>query len=113
MFPKNTQMGKSKMSSKKNNKRPYLQLPCVKIQKYYKKDIKIISNREKNIKGVHTVFYKSAYDEIEITHSAKNRETFASGAIMSAEWLVGKKGFYNFLRIFLPTLDYSSLMWKS
>ena len=66
------------------------------IQKYFKKDIKIISIREKDVKGVHTVFYKSPYDEIEITHSAKNRDTFASGAIMSAEWLVDKKGFYNF-----------------
>lgn len=66
------------------------------IQKYYKKDVKVISKREKDIKGIHTVFYKSTYDEIEITHSAKNRDTFASGAIMSAEWLLGKKGFYNF-----------------
>ena len=66
------------------------------IQKYYNKDIKVISKREKDIKGIHTVFYKSAYDEIEITHSAKNRDTFARGAIMSAEWLVGKKGFYTF-----------------
>ena len=41
------------------------------IQKYYNKDIKVISKREKDIKGIHTVFYKSAYDEIEITHSAK------------------------------------------
>ena len=66
------------------------------IQKYYNKDIKVISKREKDIKGIHTVFYKSPYDEIEITHSAKNRDTFARGAIMSAEWLVGKKGFYTF-----------------
>ena len=66
------------------------------IQKYYNKDIKVISRREKDIKGIHTVFYKSPYDEIEITHSAKNRDTFARGAIMSAEWLVGKKGFYTF-----------------
>jgi 4-hydroxy-tetrahydrodipicolinate reductase len=66
------------------------------IQKYYKKDINIVSSREKDVKGVHTVFYKSPYDVIEITHSAKNRDTFANGAIMSAEWLVGKKGFYNF-----------------
>ena len=66
------------------------------IQKYYKKDIKIISKREKDVKGVHTVFYKSLYDEIEITHSVKNRDTFANGAIMSAEWLLDKKGFYNF-----------------
>ena len=66
------------------------------IQKYYNKDIKVISKREKDIKGIHTVFYKSAYDQIEITHSAKNRDTFARGAIMSAEWLVGKKGFYTF-----------------
>ena len=66
------------------------------IQKYFKKDIKIISSRENDVKGVHTVFYKSPYDEIEITHSVKNRDTFANGAIMSAEWLVDKKGFYNF-----------------
>ncbi len=66
------------------------------IQKYYKKDINIISRREKDIKGVHTVLYKSPFDEIKITHSAKNRDTFASGAIMCAEWLLDNKGFYNF-----------------
>ena len=43
------------------------------IQKYYKKDINIVSKREKDVKGVHTVFYKSPYDEIEITHSAKKQ----------------------------------------
>ena len=66
------------------------------IQKYYKKNISIISRREKDIKGVHTVLYKSPFDEIKITHSVKNRDTFASGAIISAEWLIDNKGFYNF-----------------
>ena len=75
---------------------PFQKINENEIQKYYKKDINIISKREKDVKGIHTVFYKSPYDEIEITHSAKNRDTFARGAIMSAEWLVGKKGFYTF-----------------
>jgi len=44
--------------------------------------------------GTHVVKYKSAIDDIEITHTAHSREGFALGAVLVAEWLAGKKGIY-------------------
>ncbi|MCB0485841.1 MAG: 4-hydroxy-tetrahydrodipicolinate reductase, partial [Flavobacteriaceae bacterium] len=42
----------------------------------------------------HIVKYTSSVDEIEIKHTAKSRDGFALGAVIAAEWLVGKKGVY-------------------
>lgn len=42
--------------------------------------------------GTHTVKYKSAIDDIEITHTAHSRHGFALGAVMVAEWVKDKKG---------------------
>ena len=46
------------------------------------------------IPGTHKIIFDSAADTIEISHSARSREGFALGAIIAAEWLAGKKGFY-------------------
>lgn len=54
----------------------------------------IISLREPNIPGTHTVFYSSPIDTIELKHTAHNRKGFAGGALVAAEWLIGKKGIY-------------------
>ena len=59
------------------------------------KTLRLFLSEKKILRGF-IQFYIKVHDEIEITHSAKNRDTFARGAIMSAEWLVGKKGFYTF-----------------
>jgi 4-hydroxy-tetrahydrodipicolinate reductase len=45
--------------------------------------------------GTHVVKYQSAVDDIEITHTAHSREGFAQGAVLVAEWMVGKKGVYS------------------
>ena len=57
--------------------------------------VSIISKREENIPGTHVVTYESPIDKIELTHTAHNRKGFAGGALLAAEWLVGKKGAYN------------------
>ncbi|MBK7007266.1 MAG: 4-hydroxy-tetrahydrodipicolinate reductase [Saprospiraceae bacterium] len=44
--------------------------------------------------GTHTIHYSSTIDEISITHEAHNREGFATGAVMAAEWIIGKKGVF-------------------
>lgn len=44
--------------------------------------------------GTHVVKYKSAIDDIEITHTAHSREGFALGAVLVAEWLANKKGIF-------------------
>lgn len=48
------------------------------------------------IPGTHTLTLDSPCDSISITHTARNREGFADGAIMAAEWLLGKRGLYSF-----------------
>jgi len=46
------------------------------------------------ITGTHEISYSNEIDQISLRHEAKNRKGFASGAVLAAEWLVGKKGFY-------------------
>jgi len=57
--------------------------------------IHIDAQRIENVPGTHSVFYNSAVDLLEIKHVAHNREGFALGSVMAAEWLVGKKGVYS------------------
>ncbi len=57
-------------------------------------EIRIEAKRIENIPGTHSIFYDSEVDQIEIKHTAHNREGFALGAVVAAEWLVGKKGVY-------------------
>jgi 4-hydroxy-tetrahydrodipicolinate reductase len=45
--------------------------------------------------GIHIVTYDSPIDTIEISHTAHSREGFATGAVLAAEWLVGKKGVFS------------------
>ncbi len=60
-------------------------------------DRKLIINhiREAEVPGIHTIKWDSPVDDITITHSAKSRGGFALGAVMAAEWLVGKKGYHD------------------
>ena len=52
----------------------------------------IFAIREDEVPGTHSVFYRSTVDEIEIKHTAYNRNGFALGAVIAAEWLPGKSG---------------------
>jgi len=58
-------------------------------------DVKIESIREGEIPGTHTVNFESYADIIKLEHEAKGREGFAVGAVMAAEWIKDKKGFYS------------------
>ena len=60
----------------------------------------IASQRIENIPGTHSVVYSSEVDEIEIKHTAHNRAGFALGAVVAAEWLQNKQGFYSVTDIF-------------
>ena len=51
--------------------------------------------REGEVPGTHIIRYNSEIDEISIKHKAFKRDGFALGAIIAAEWLVGKKGVYS------------------
>lgn len=58
------------------------------------KQIHIEAKRIGDVPGTHTVTYNSTVDSIEIKHTAHNREGFALGAIIAAEWIVGKQGVF-------------------
>jgi len=58
------------------------------------KTVAITAKRIENVPGTHTVTYASAVDDIEIKHTAHNRQGFALGAVVAAEWLSGKTGVF-------------------
>lgn len=51
--------------------------------------------RMDDVPGTHSIFYNSEVDAIAIKHSAHNREGFALGALIAAEWIIGKKGIFS------------------
>ncbi|WP_293873574.1 4-hydroxy-tetrahydrodipicolinate reductase [Flavobacterium sp.] len=57
--------------------------------------IHIEVKRINDIPGTHSVYYKSDVDFIEIKHVAQNRVGFALGAVIAAEWLIGKEGVFS------------------
>ena len=65
-----------------------------------KEQLLILSDRIENVPGTHTVIYSSEVDEIAIKHTAHSRAGFALGAVIAAEWLQHKQGFYNISDIF-------------
>ncbi len=58
--------------------------------------VEITSEREGDIPGTHTLELTSTSDRIVLTHEAKSRRAFAEGAVLAAEWIVGRTGFYDF-----------------
>jgi 4-hydroxy-tetrahydrodipicolinate reductase len=58
--------------------------------------LEITSFREGDVVGLHEVVLESPADRIYLCHDAKSRRGFADGAVRAAEWLAGKKGFYDF-----------------
>jgi 4-hydroxy-tetrahydrodipicolinate reductase len=60
----------------------------------------IESFRIENVPGTHTVIYDSEVDMIEFKHTAHNRNGFALGAVLAAEWVKGKKGFFSVEEMF-------------
>lgn len=63
-----------------------------KLEETQNNQLGIFAIREDEVPGTHSVFYRSEVDEIEIKHTAFNRNGFALGAVVAAEWIKGKKG---------------------
>lgn len=57
-------------------------------------EISIVAKRIEKVPGTHTVNYDSTIDSIEFKHTAHNREGFALGAVVAAEWIHGKTGVF-------------------
>jgi 4-hydroxy-tetrahydrodipicolinate reductase len=56
--------------------------------------IPITAIRSPEVPGTHTITYNSEVDQIDIKHTAHNRQGFALGAVVAAEWIIGKKGVF-------------------
>lgn len=60
----------------------------------HEKDIAIEAVRTPEVPGTHSIFYNSNVDSLEIKHTAHNRDGFALGAVIAAEWILGKTGIF-------------------
>ena len=65
-----------------------------KLDENGKQTIPITVKRIEKVPGTHTINYDSEIDSIEIKHTAHNRIGFALGAVVAAEWLIGKTGVF-------------------
>lgn len=70
------------------------------LEQFGGKKVPISSIREGEVVGTHTVEFFSGADKITLTHEAVNRRGFAEGAVRAAEWIKGKRGFYEFQEVF-------------
>lgn len=57
-------------------------------------ELEILSAREDEIPGIHIIHCESGHDRLSLRHEAKSRTGFAVGALLAAEWLKGKQGFF-------------------
>lgn len=62
----------------------------------YNRKVDVTSSRAGSIPGTHEIGFDSPADTITLRHTARSREGFALGAVKAAEWIAGKKGFYEF-----------------
>jgi 4-hydroxy-tetrahydrodipicolinate reductase len=62
----------------------------------YARHIDVGSNRAGAHPGTHEIGFDSSADTITLRHAARGREGFARGALQAAQWVVGKRGFYEF-----------------
>jgi 4-hydroxy-tetrahydrodipicolinate reductase len=62
----------------------------------YSRHVDVASTRAGAIPGTHEIGFDSLADTITLRHTARSREGFALGAVKAAEWIQGKKGFYEF-----------------
>jgi 4-hydroxy-tetrahydrodipicolinate reductase len=65
----------------------------------YSREIDVASSRAGTHPGTHEIGFDSAADTITLRHSARSREGFARGALKAAQWIVGKKGVFEFSEI--------------
>lgn len=65
-----------------------------KLEETQDNQLGIFAIREDEVPGTHSVYYRSEVDEIEIKHTAFNRNGFALGAVVAAEFIKDKKGIF-------------------
>lgn len=70
------------------------------VAQHFERDVPISSTRGGYIPGTHRLTFDSNADHITVEHIARSREGFAAGALMAAEWIVGREGVYEFSEVF-------------
>ena len=65
----------------------------------YERNIDMSSTRAGTIPGTHTIGFDGASDTIELTHTARDRRGFATGALLAARWIQGRQGWYSMLDV--------------
>ena len=76
-------------------------------------ELHVSSTRAGHIIGTHSVGFDCEADSIELTHRAKGREGFALGALVAAEWIKNKQGFYHIddmMKEIINSMDFSGRM---
>ncbi|HRH45509.1 MAG TPA: dihydrodipicolinate reductase C-terminal domain-containing protein [Pyrinomonadaceae bacterium] len=69
------------------------------VEEKVNREFSVSSTRAGNIPGTHIVGFDGLADQISLTHIARTREGFASGAIVAAKWIVARKGFWEFTQM--------------
>jgi 4-hydroxy-tetrahydrodipicolinate reductase len=77
------------------------------VERHIKRDFGVTATRAGNIPGTHRIGFDGPADQVLLEHTARSREGFAAGAVMAAEWIVGKKGFYEFTDVIDEVLSAS------
>ncbi len=68
-------------------------------------ELHLLSGRAGHFPGTHSVIFDSAADSVELVHRARSRVGFAVGALLAAEWIQQRKGFYTFSQVLEQLLD--------
>ena len=71
----------------------------------YGREISLSANRAGAVPGTHEIGFDSLEDTITVRHAARSREGFARGALRAANWVIGKKGVYEFREILSELAD--------
>jgi 4-hydroxy-tetrahydrodipicolinate reductase len=66
------------------------------VSQSIEQEISISSTRAGSIPGTHRVGFDGTADQVLLEHFARSRDGFAAGAVLAAEWIIGKTGFYEF-----------------
>jgi len=65
----------------------------------YDRAIDVSATRAGTIPGIHTIGFDGPSDTIELTHTARDRRGFASGALLAAQWIQGKRGWFSMMDV--------------
>lgn len=69
------------------------------MSEHFGSDISTASTRAGHIPGTHRVGFDSEADQVLLTHTARSRQGFASGALLAAHWIIGRTGVFEFSEV--------------